>query len=137
MALRKSWKEFSVLICRAFASSAPSGAAGARLLTPSQSLLGCAQSKACHSRAAPPAGPSAALTRACHPRPVVVEFDVSPEQALERFELHQQQLCMRMHAGDVLKDAGLEVTAAYLPFWMFDVCVSVECKGTLGFRPKA
>lgn len=79
---------------------------------------------------------TAALLRSCHPWPVVAEFDVSREEALGRFEAHQQQLCYNMHARDVLKSQELQVTAAYLPFWLFDAVISVECKGALGFRPK-
>jgi hypothetical protein len=67
----------------------------------------------------------------------VAEFDVSRADALRRFHDHQRALCYSFHAGDVLSSSGAEglaVSAAYLPFWMFDAVVSVECKGTLGYQ---
>jgi hypothetical protein len=65
----------------------------------------------------------------------VAEFDVSQPEALGRFEAHQKRLCYSMHAPDVLRGGGgPAVTAAYLPFWLFDAEVSVECRGSLGYR---
>jgi len=65
----------------------------------------------------------------------VAEFDVGRAEALGRFEAHQQQLCHNLHASHVLKSHATElrVSAAYLPFWLFDAEVSVECRGTLGY----
>lgn len=62
--------------------------------------------------------------------PLVVDFQISCEQAVKAFEDFQRKQCMHLHASGVLK--GGTITAALLPFWLFDAAVTVECKGSIG-----
>jgi len=63
-------------------------------------------------------------------RPDVVDFQASCAEAIDAFEAFQSEHCLRLHAQGVLKDASIE--ALHLPFWLFQVVISVEFKGTLG-----
>ena len=76
-------------------------------------------------------------------------FEITADEAVARFERYQQQSLRYLHAPSLLqlpagapadptslKDGGQapSITAAYLPFWAFDVSHSAEARGRLGFK---
>ncbi len=81
-----------------------------------------------------------ALTRAALQRGVpsrLLEFQVSVDQAVARFEAHQSQSSRGMHAHGLLggrSAAHTSVTSAYMPVWAFNCVVSAECRGVMGVK---
>lgn len=73
--------------------------------------------------------------RAGQQPPEIVEFEISPKEALKRFSDYQRKHSFGLHASKLLaNNADVPLHAVYLPFWAFHATISVECKGTLGYR---
>ncbi|MEW5314443.1 MAG: hypothetical protein WDW38_005943 [Sanguina aurantia] len=70
-----------------------------------------------------------------------VEFGVSQAEAAARFTQHQQRTCNWLHAHSVLSrppNSGAScLVPYYLPFWAFDVTLSAEVSGHIGFKAQA
>jgi len=63
-----------------------------------------------------------------------VEFEVDAATAADRFHQYQEAACRGMQASNLLRADKAQVSAAYLPFWVFSCSVTSEFKATLGFK---
>jgi hypothetical protein len=64
----------------------------------------------------------------------LVEFEIDPAEAANRFQQYQAASCKGLHAKDLLHPEKAMVSAAYLPFWGFSCNVTAEYKGKLAFK---
>lgn len=65
--------------------------------------------------------------------PQVVDFQITLDDAIRRFESYQAQRTRYFHATGILRGADVAWEAALLPFWAFTAALRVDCKAKLGF----
>lgn len=64
----------------------------------------------------------------------IVDFQISKEEAVRRFNDYQRRECKYLHAHSILGDTSTTVTPMYLPYWYFSATISSEAKAKLGYK---
>ena len=74
--------------------------------------------------------------------PAVVPFEISAQQARDRFLAWQRASTARLAPAGLLPEAAAaggeawRLRPAYLPFWLFDVTARVQYAGSVGIKDK-
>lgn len=64
----------------------------------------------------------------------LVEFEISWDEAITRFDAYQASKAKGFHAHGLLTNPSAKISAAYLPYWTFSSKVTAEYRGVLGFK---